>query len=450
MSPIDKSSSGPVDVMAATRDNLDVAIAFTNSLVASGGTNINTAMLRGLAMVEEKMATLTRLGLLTSSSQPMVVFLTDGQATSGETSGSRIKTNIETANTLKLPLYCIAFGQYADFALMKEISAESEAWSKRIYEGADAALQLENFYKEISSPVIKNLKFNYVGVPQTEAEVMNGVVKTVFKGSSFAHVAKIPEDLGMFQIQLQGQKKDERTEKSFLICLHPDQVPAWLARACRQPSARKPRSPAQGFMQKLHAYVHIRKLVERGNKASEPRRQSDEQRALALALENRFVTSLTSLVVTTAQTTTLASLSDVVDHGMSDRTVTVMHSPVPSGGSSDAYYPRGRPVSTTTTTEPPSTPTSARCEGSITLWSSTYLRGESVTISTRDIEDLADLSFDDKLVSLSVSGCCWTLYSEPLFMGEEQSFGHGDYKGVASVGRLFREASSVRQTPGRC
>ena len=98
----------------------------------------------------------------------------------------------------------------------------------------------------------------------------------------------------------------------------------------------------------------------------------------------------------------------------------------------------------------PSTPASARCEGSITLWSSTYLRGESVTISTLDMEDLTDLSFDDKLVSLSVSGCCWTLYSEPLFMGEEQSFGPGDYKGVSSVGKLFREASSVKQTPGRC
>ena len=188
--------------------------------------------------------------------------------------------------------------------------------------------------------------------------------------------------------------------------------------------------------------------MERGNKSSEPGRQSDEQRALALALENRFVTSLTSLVVTTAQTTTLASLSDVVDQGLSERTVTVMHSPVPSGASSDAYYPRGRPGSTTTTTEPPSTPASARCEGSITLWSSTYLRGESVTISTLAIEDLADLSFDDKLVSLSVTGCCWT---EPGFMGEElQVRRYGNYKGVSSVGKLFREASSVRQKPGRC
>ena len=92
--------------------------------------------------------------------------------------------------------------------------------------------------------------------------------------------------------------------------------------------------------------------MERGNKASEPGRQSDEQRALALALENRFVTSLTSLVVTTAQTTTLASLSDVVDHGRPDEPPVI----------TSYMVPMGRPGSTTTTTEPPSTPASARCE----------------------------------------------------------------------------------------
>merc|ERR1711963_789125 len=36
-------------IMQATKNNRDVAIAFTNGLVANGGTNINSAMLKGLA-----------------------------------------------------------------------------------------------------------------------------------------------------------------------------------------------------------------------------------------------------------------------------------------------------------------------------------------------------------------------------------------------------------------
>ena len=68
-------------------------------------------------------------------------------------------------------------------------------------------------------------------------------------------------------------------------------------------------------MQRLHAYAHIKKLLKRGNKAEREGLEDDDARALQLALDNNFVTSLTSLVVTTAQNgTTLASLgNDIVE-----------------------------------------------------------------------------------------------------------------------------------------
>merc|ERR1712055_240784 len=63
--------------------------------------------------------------------------------------------------------------------------------------------------------------------------------------------------------------------------------------------------------QRLHAYAHIKKLLKRGNKAEREGMDDDDSRALQLALANNFVTSLTSLVVTTAQNdTTLASVGD--------------------------------------------------------------------------------------------------------------------------------------------
>ena len=67
-------------------------------------------------------------------------------------------------------------------------------------------------------------------------------------------------------------------------------------------------------MQRLHAYAHIKKLLKRGNKAEREGLDDDDSRALQLALANNFVTSLTSLVVTTAQNdTTLASVGDELD-----------------------------------------------------------------------------------------------------------------------------------------
>ena len=82
----------------------------------------------------------------------------------------------------------------------------------------------------------------------------------------------------------------------------------------------------------------------------------------------------------------------------------------------------------------------------MTMWSRTYLRGDSFTVSD-DIEDLSLHSFDNKLVSLEVSaGCCWTIFSEPNFQGERKLFREGQHKSVSSVGKLFRAASSVKKS----
>merc|ERR1712038_1271675 len=42
-------------IMQATKNNRDVAIAFTNGLVANGGTNINSAMLQGLDLAKKNL-----------------------------------------------------------------------------------------------------------------------------------------------------------------------------------------------------------------------------------------------------------------------------------------------------------------------------------------------------------------------------------------------------------
>merc|ERR1712004_175657 len=142
-------------IMQATKNNRDVAITFTNGLVANGGTNINSAMLKGLELAKENLERVRAIPKNENTqAQTMVVFLTDGVPTSGVTSKPMIKSNIAEANELKMPLHCLAFGRDADFKLMKEISEEADSWAKMIYEGADAAIQLENFYAQVSDPVV--------------------------------------------------------------------------------------------------------------------------------------------------------------------------------------------------------------------------------------------------------------------------------------------------------
>merc|ERR1719220_2849089 len=287
------------NVMQATRNNLDVAIAFTNSLTASGGTNINEAMLSGIELAKKNMDTES---LLPENAHPMIVFMTDGVPTSGVTHKPTIKSNIVQANNLNMPLYCIAFGRNADFKLMKEISEEADSWAKMIYEGGDAAIQLENFFAQISDPVISGLKFEYVGVKETDADVVNDEVNVVLRGSSYTHVGKLQEGAQTLEIKLLGEKKSGRFEKvSKIWCEVGGAIPTSCV-GCVRPSQRTlNRTDAQSFMQRLHAYSHIKKLIKRGNKAERASLEDDDTRALRLALANNFVTSLTSLVVTTAR-----------------------------------------------------------------------------------------------------------------------------------------------------
>jgi len=519
--PINKSlDASSQNIMQATRNNLDVAITFTNSLHANGGTNIDSAMLKGLELAKENME---REGLLPANTQPMIVFLTDGVPTSGVTHKPTIKSNIVEANHDKMPLYCIAFGRDADFKLMKEISEEADSWAKMIYEGGDAAIQLENFFAQISDPVISGLKFEYVGVKETDADVVNDEVNVVLRGSSYTHVGKLQEGAQTLEIKLLGERKGGRFEKvSKIWCEVGGDIPT-TCEGCVRPSQRTlNRTDAQSFMQRLHAFSHIKKLIKRGNKAEREGLLDDDKRALRLALDNNFVTSLTSLVVTTAQNgTTLASLGDEivqdfpsrrnymssysgggyrsaggishVGSGSMQSYPTVLNSPIPSGGRRGGVRGRSRisvrgsvrgsgrssssrsssssrrsssssrsrssssssrwaessdeslssdssPHVVTTTTIAP------QCQGNMTLWSRTYLRGESFLVSD-DIEDLNLHGFDNKLVSLEVSaGCCWTIFSEPHFQGDSKVFREGQHKSVSSVGKLFRAASSVKKT----
>merc|ERR1711962_1757311 len=451
------------------------------------------------------------------NTQAMVVFLTDGVPTSGVTSKPMIKSNIVEANDLKMPLHCLAFGRDADFKLMKEISEEADSWAKMIYEGADAAIQLENFYAQISDPVVSKLKFEYVGVNETDADVVNEEINVVLRGSSYAHVGRLNDGAETLEIKLLGETKSgPLVKESKIWCEVGGTLPPCAG--CILPSQRTPeRSDAQNFMQRLHAYAHIKKLLKRGNKAEREGLDDDNIRALQLALANNFVTSLTSLVVTTAQNdTTLASVGDELvqdtpfrkNYGLpgiksysgtprftvglasgppaGNSYPTVLNSPISSGGNwRQQYRDRQRQASVKSSRgrgrfsgrggaifsnragagipvrndlgsgrsycesayyAPSTTTTAPECQGNLTMWTRTYLRGESLQTND-DITDLSAHGFNNKLVSLEVSsGCCWLIFSEPNFEGEVKLFPEGKYQSVSSVGNLFRAASSVRKT----
>ena len=150
----------------------------------------------------------------------MLIFLSDGEATEGETSGAKIKKNIASANSdLKLPIFNVAFGRGADFSLLKQISAEADSFAKRVYEGSDAALQLESFYAEISSPLVTSLKLHYVGDLEENTTLSNTEVRTVFQGGQFVVTGVLPQKSEGLTVRVSGEKSGGTFNEEFQICL---------------------------------------------------------------------------------------------------------------------------------------------------------------------------------------------------------------------------------------
>lgn len=62
----------------------------------------------------------------------------------------------------RYPIFSLGFGDGADNDFLKKLSLNNTGFARVIYEASDASLQLRNFYKEISSPVLSNVTFKYI------------------------------------------------------------------------------------------------------------------------------------------------------------------------------------------------------------------------------------------------------------------------------------------------
>merc|ERR1719222_1196497 len=173
-----------------------------------GGTNINDAMLAALDTARQ----VKQREEISSRTQQMIIFLTDGQATSGETNDLTIKRNVQSANTDNIPIYGLAFGRGADFSLISEIPEENHGFARRIYESGNSFEQLEDFYKEISDPKLKNVKFQYIAngnVTLEPANLTKTDVEFAYGKNEYAIVGDFGEEINEIEIVIQADDNED-------------------------------------------------------------------------------------------------------------------------------------------------------------------------------------------------------------------------------------------------
>jgi len=300
---------------------LEAMTEYIVNLEAGGGTNINEALIEAIEVTKKAKSELPINAL------PMIIFLTDGQPTEGESNGNKIKENIKEIND-DIPIYGLAFGSGADFSLIKDISTDNQAFARKIFESSDATIQLENFYAEISSPLLKDISFTYVGDDglDTAENVLPGA--TFHKGSEFISVVKMGEENQLpTSLRVNGQsfespdfndviypciykgeddhsdldeeENDEnREEDNENVTDHDiEEVQLRHIHHCiPHPFPPAPQSPPS-FIERLWAFLTIEKLLDEKADNKNMTEEDREEKATEIALKYNFVTDLTSLVV---------------------------------------------------------------------------------------------------------------------------------------------------------
>ena len=235
-------------------------------LNAEGYTNINDALLKAIELA----------GNTTSEKQLqiMIIFLTDGEPTEGEQDPEKIKENVKKANIEhKVPIYGLAFGDGADYNFIKDISSDSGAFAKKIYEAGTSFDQLENFSNEISDPKLRDVKFEYIANGKVIPPEFLSTTKiaNAFGNEEYVIVGAF-EDLNIaleeLQIKTTGKGGQGNYEEFLTYTLCNDfSNETFVKERCLPDSPYLPvgkaykQSPAEEFLERFWAFKRIKSLI---------------------------------------------------------------------------------------------------------------------------------------------------------------------------------------------
>ncbi|XP_068109253.1 inter-alpha-trypsin inhibitor heavy chain H3-like isoform X2 [Hyperolius riggenbachi] len=274
------------NLVRADPDNIKSAKEFVAQITARGGTNINSALLAAAKMLEND----RKNKVLPEISASIIIFLSDGDPTSGVTNLETIMKNVKAAINGAVTLYSLGFGSDVDYSFLEKMSLENGGLARRIYEDSDSALQLQNFYKEVAFPVLLDVSLQYLGLKVNDMTQYH--FKHYYQGSEIVvagHIENNDIDTLTAQVTAQGvseqfsMKVETNTKEEEAI-------------------ARDQYYIFGDFTERLWAYLTIEQLLSKLISAEGEEKANITEEALRLCLKYSFVTPLTSMVITTSDT----------------------------------------------------------------------------------------------------------------------------------------------------
>ncbi len=253
-------------MIAANADGKKRGEDFVNKLTPTGGTNINESLLASLKQFE-------------SGDRPkMLVFMTDGLPTVGETNVDKIISNLKNAKKLDIRIFPFGFGYDVNTTLLDKIGSENSGISDYIQPKEDLEIKVSSFFQRVSSPVLADLDLDF-GPVLTEYMYPRKLTD-LFRGGQLTIIGryKNTNDLKDITLKLTGKAGKESRNFNYTNLDFPS------------------RSDENSFLPRLWASRRVGWLLEQIRSNGETKETRDE--VVELGTRYGLVTPYTSYLAT--------------------------------------------------------------------------------------------------------------------------------------------------------
>ncbi len=187
-------------LVEATAGNINDARAYVANLQPRGCTDIDVALKRALEILPE------------GDAPNMIIFLTDGQPTSGECNIHRIIKNTKKANASRVRLFSFGVGYDVNTTLLDKISLDNKGVSDYIEPEENIEAKVAQFYLKVANPVLTDLVLSFAGTKVSEIYPVE--LPDLFRGSQLMVVGRYDQG-GSVELDLSG--KQDVAEKHFVF-----------------------------------------------------------------------------------------------------------------------------------------------------------------------------------------------------------------------------------------
>ena len=159
------------NLVPADASNVGKANTFVAGLKPIGGTAIEDAL--------KKAASLPRPD---AAGRPyVIIFLTDGQPTVGETNEDKLVESVAKANVGNTRIFSFGIGTDVNTHLLDRVAAETKAFSQYVLPQEDLEVKLSTFYTKIKEPVLANVQVAFEGNVKA-SQVYPSAMPDLYKG----------------------------------------------------------------------------------------------------------------------------------------------------------------------------------------------------------------------------------------------------------------------------